>query len=312
MPTTKSVSPCRGCEIYHCLQKLRQFIYYKMIKFECVSIAFRIRYTASQAGVDSHQALPRTFYHTIQTSETPMKTLFLSALSLAGLACAANTVFTTTNSAGTSASGWWCNGIYVNLDPTLTNSRVNTASSDSAVSFADSTQVALDSVTLTTREMRLDPQAGGSVSSISLALTDSLGTVVALSNNYADTAGTFTWNFSDTVVNTRETLYFVFVNNDTTNNVTTGYTLTADDMAAPGLGSGGVWDCGDNNTLDKTTLGFVGGNNAKSMQLNTGTGDTNKYAPTVSIKTHRLIPEPATATLSLLALAGLAARRRRK
>ena len=242
-----------------------------------------------------------------------MKTLFLSALSLAGLVCAADTVFTTNNSAGSAANGWWCNGIYVNLDPTLTSSRVNTTSSDSAVSFADSTQVALDSVTLTIRDMRLIPTSDTvQVSSISLALTDAQGMVMALSDNNATAVETFTWNFSNTVVSTREKLYFVFVNNDTTNNVTAGYTLTTDDMAAPGLGTNGVWDCGSSNSLNKTTLGFIGGNGAKSMELNTGTGNTDRYAPAVTIKTHRLIPEPTTATMSLLALAGLAARRRRK
>ena len=39
-------------------------------------------------------------------------------------------------------------------------------------------------------------------------------------------------------------------------------------------------------------------------------GDTQAF--TTYVKTMLLVPEPTTATLSLLALAGLAARRRRK
>lgn len=78
------------------------------------------------------------------------------------------------------------------------------------------------------------------------------------------------------------------------------------------FGSNGLWKYPAAGHLDftdtengQTGLQFL---NAGNYELNTL---QTQYAPYVTIVT-KSIPEPATATLSLLALCGLAARRRRK
>ncbi|MBR3944008.1 MAG: PEP-CTERM sorting domain-containing protein, partial [Akkermansia sp.] len=62
-------------------------------------------------------------------------------------------------------------------------------------------------------------------------------------------------------------------------------------------------------TIDVTIKGLVDG---ELVALNAGALSFSNDGGTVSIKGSASIPEPTTATLSLLALAALAARRRRK
>ena len=62
--------------------------------------------------------------------------------------------------------------------------------------------------------------------------------------------------------------------------------------------------------------GFIDGADASTVFTNLGTGDfTLKYnadGGIVQMVANRAVPEPTTATLSMLALAGLMARRRRR
>ena len=80
---------------------------------------------------------------------------------------------------------------------------------------------------------------------------------------------------------------------------TSGDTVTiTQGLTAPGM----RWDYNTGNSVDDCCAIF-------SANIGSGTGT---YSPIVSSMTINLVPEPTTATLSLLALAGLAARRRRK
>ena len=84
-------------------------------------------------------------------------------------------------------------------------------------------------------------------------------------------------------------------------NLAVGDTLQASQVTRVGIGA-----YGPNYDTNYSELAFVGGSNNNHFGV-----IQNAYVPLVSINT-RIVPEPTTATLSLLALAGLAARRRRK
>ncbi|MBQ4594651.1 MAG: PEP-CTERM sorting domain-containing protein [Akkermansia sp.] len=101
--------------------------------------------------------------------------------------------------------------------------------------------------------------------------------------------------------NTNITLSFV-ADVDTSGTVVGGtFTLTS------GTNSKIIDMGGHTNLLGYTSIKKDGG-----TRFYTAQGDQKFYNITVSQLSNRVIPEPATATLSLLALAGLAARRRRK
>ena len=125
------------------------------------------------------------------------------------------------------------------------------------------------------------------------------GTFVALSENTV-TANTLnsalTFNFEDVIIDTTKQYQMLFVDSSSTaENVASfeGYKAHA---VSVGI-----------SVLQQSSLpggdGTYKGNGINSWEGN--------YIPKVTVKTSN-IPEPTTATLSLLALAGLAARRRRK
>lgn len=171
----------------------------------------------------------------------------------------------------------------------------------------------LDSVTL--------HSANTSYSNIFGILCDEIGNVVALSDNKAACAakGDLIFNFSDTVVKMGEKYEVVFFASSQQDHqgmlnyiATDNWSYTADStntacskVQLPALtltGNSGSGYTGDG------TLRLMNGNKTPGM----GTADllqANKYMPAITITAHT--PEPATATLSLLALAGLAARRKR-
>lgn len=116
---------------------------------------------------------------------------------------------------------------------------------------------------------------------------------------------TYTLTFEDITVNSSDRYQFLFVQADTTEDLTTfdGYKAAA--MS---------WGTAVTNSFGASIPGGWG--TYKSNGLNSWEG---QYIPvtTVTLSTPvtpdtPAIPEPTTATLSLLALAGLAARRRRK
>ncbi len=244
-----------------------------------------------------------------------MKKTIIALLALAGVAVGEDYTFTTSNTGITSASNFWGNGVALVLDPDAANSRLTTTVSPDGASLGDFDTVGLSSITINIRNLQ-------NSKGIKLALTNSNGTILTLSDNVVTGTGNQEWTFSNTTVSTTDTLYFVYtaIENE---NVEVGYTLTTggngmvtideqtqEVTAVSDLimcGASSLANYGSNNTAGVPTLAFLGTNNSRNFTLN-----NVQYAPYVTVVTTATIPEPATATLSLLALAGLAARRRRK
>lgn len=241
-----------------------------------------------------------------------MKKTVIALLVLAGVAVGEDYTFTTTNEGITGASNFWGNGVALVLDPDAANSRLTTTVSPDGASMGDFDTVGLSSITINIRD--LQGSAG-----IKLALTNSSGTILTLSDNAVTAIGKQTWTFSNTTVSTTDTLYFVYtaIENE---NAEVGYTLTTggdgkvtiDEQTQEVTAISDLIMCGAASLADYgstdgvPTLAFLGTNGSRSFDLN-----DVRYAPYVTVVTTATIPEPATATLSLLALAGLAARRRR-
>lgn len=228
------------------------------------------------------------------------KTILLASFMTAAIAGAADTeqtlTFTTVNSTSNTVTNAWHNGITLNLNPELENSRLSTSTETPGYTLSGFSTVELLSITTNIRSIQ-------SQSGIVLALTDSAGKVLSLSTNIVTGIGDQTWTFSNTSISTTEQLYFVFTSS-TNENVVSGYTLTTNDMVMCGSSIMSNYS----NTTGVSSLSYLGSNTEHSM-----TPGSANFAPRVTLVTQtQLVPEPATATLSLLALAGLAARRRRK
>lgn len=130
-------------------------------------------------------------------------------------------------------------------------------------------------------------------------------TVVAHSSNSVSGSGgdSLTFDFSNVTLSSDTTYLLIFMN-DAANN-------SRPEIGQSALASNGnIWAnkrglSTVGNSLDTATspqLGFINDKGAIS-----GTA----YSPVVTIRATATLPEPTTATLTLLALAGLAARRRR-
>lgn len=171
--------------------------------------------------------------------------------------------------------------------------------------------VTLESITMTSREV-----SGGGTGKDGVyyvVITDESLNILGWSDAAPTTAGTFTWKFENSplTLDTSET-YFAIAYGDVST-LEKDTTLTAESTAENmQFGSNGLWKYPAAGHLDftdtengQTGLLFL---NAGGYALNT---NQTQHAPYVTIVT-KSIPEPATATLSLLALCGLAARRRRK
>ena len=165
----------------------------------------------------------------------------------------------------------------------------------------------LDSVTL-----QCSAKTGSHDSIAKLAIferqgSDSIGKFVALSNATTHTcSGNTTYDFADVITLTSSNQYqFFWVKSDTSADVfskTEGNQNTYATYAATSV-------------FDKVYVAAAVNSN---MFLPTGdgivkdTGYTQWDGHNMAMVTLNLVPEPTTATLSLLALAGLAARRRRR
>lgn len=244
-----------------------------------------------------------------------MKKTLITVLALVGVAHSEDYTFTTSNTSITSVSNFWGNGVALVLNPDAANSRLTTTVSPDGAAMEDFDTVGLSSITINIRS--LQNSAG-----IKLALTNSSGVILTLSDNAVTSTGNQTWTFSNTTVSTTDTLYFVYTALENEDAVV-GYTLTTGgdgkvtkDEVTGGVtnvsdlimcGASSLADYGDGNTAGVSTLAFLGSNNSRDFTLN-----DVRYAPYVTVVTTATIPEPSTATLSLLALAGLAVRRRRK
>ncbi len=233
------------------------------------------------------------------------KTLITTALAC-GLAFAAaaddTTTYSTTNSASTTVNNAWFNGFTFTLDSDFASSRLTTTATAGELAFADQNQVSLDSITVNIRSVQ--------GTSVGLALTNASGMVLTVSDNSVTSTGNQTWTFTNTSISTTEQLYFVYFNAAADAGVSVGTTLTAGQMVM--AGGSKMIQYGNQTGVD--SLYMLGNNQSKNMSAN-----KQSYAPMLTIATSSIptppapsIPEPATATLSLLALAGIAVRRRRK
>ena len=231
-----------------------------------------------------------------------MKKTIIAFFALVSVAAASTTDadYITSNTHSTNAGGLLYNGFAITL-----NGNSNFANtSELTDTIADNAYVWLDYV----EQKNLRDYRNAGTEGITLALVDSGGTVKALSTNAATSTGSFVWTFSNVQVSTTEILYFVYTATANTK-IAEGYTLqsssTGDwkngtDMLCVGSTMNANYD-----TSRITGNGLLGNNYNSNMNLNT------QFMPLISIGTSK-VPEPTTATLSLLALAGLAARRRRR
>lgn len=121
-------------------------------------------------------------------------------------------------------------------------------------------------------------------------------------DGYTNTINYVDVSFSDLTLNSGTQYYAFYVSSATLETIVVGDTISASDVASVNLMTQGDSD----GVFDSPSSDF-------SLMAGLSTRSDN-YAPVgaIGITAGVLIPEPATATLSLLALAGLATRRRRK
>ena len=219
-----------------------------------------------------------------------MKKTLIALMALAGLAAGETYTASTPAKSGAGAQGG-----YYGFTLTFDNATYLTTSVPS------NTELNLDSITLQSRSD--NPTAAAMKVAVYKYESDSttgafLGTSVTTLENVANDT-TYTLTFEDITVNSSDRYQFLFVQANTTEDLTTfaGYQAAA--MA---------WGTSVTNSFSANIPGGWG--TYKSNGINSWEG---QYIPvtTVTLSTPA-VPEPTTATLSLLALAGLAARRRRK
>ena len=162
------------------------------------------------------------------------------------------------------------------------------------------TELSLDSITLQTRSAN-STAAAMKVAVYKYEGDNKTGTYLGLSETTLENVAndtTYTLTFNDILVNSSDRYQFLYVAANTTEDLSTfeGYKAAA--MA---------WGTSVTNSFSANIpqgWGTYKGNGINSWE--------GKYIPvtTITLSTP-VVPEPTTATLSLLALAGLAARRRR-
>ena len=219
-----------------------------------------------------------------------MKKTLIALMALAGLAAAETYTASTPAKSGTGAQG-----NYYGFTLTFDNSTYLTTN------VPADTELNLDSITLQSRSDNSTATAM-KVAVYKYEGDSTTGTFLGTSvTTLADVANdtTYTLTFEDLTVNSSDRYQFLFVQADTTEDLTTfaGYQAAA--MS---------WGTSVTNSFGASIPGGWG--TYKSSGINSWEG---QYIPvtTVTLSTPA-VPEPTTATLSLLALAGLAARRRRK
>ncbi len=255
-----------------------------------------------------------------------MKKLFLTSALAAMLtvAQAAVTTYETTNTPTTEESrAKTLVGFTLQLMPAA-DSRLTT------------TQVGTEEM-LPTMTVRLD-QIDISITSLSnlkasgvgMALTDATGKILQLAGvwdsetqtaktNLVKETGSVTWSFAGTEVATTEQLYFAFYSGTDTS-IAVGSQITKTTR----IGLDAVNYGSDTDESNIYTLASLTKYSSPSKQFTVDTNANSAHlAPLITIRTSYgtpdgegggtdNVPEPTSATLSLLALAGLAARRRRK
>ena len=190
-------------------------------------------------------------------------------------------------------------GNYYGFTLKLTDSFLDATASDAyAPTLSTLSEVVLNSVAIEQR----DTTGSGHVAYLAVyeyASDGTTGNFIALStntNNDEATGGYNTFNFADVTIDPNKQYQFLFV----------GSTATPDEVSSF-----------EGYKENATQFGFSM-SNIDSLPKGDGTYTNSNlnswegfYIPNVSISVS-VTPEPTTATLSLLALAGLCARRRRK
>ncbi len=219
-----------------------------------------------------------------------MKKTLIAIMALAGLAAAETYTASTPAKSGDGAQG-----NYYGFTLAFDNATYLTTD----VPF--NTELNLDSITLQTRS------SNSTAAAMKVAVYKYegdnktgtfLGTSVTTLENVANNT-TYTLTFEDITVNSSDRYQFLFVQANTTEDLS-----TFDGYKAAAMG----WGVSVTNSFSANIpqgWGTYKGNGINSWE--------GQYIPvtTVTLSTPA-VPEPTTATLSLLALAGLAARRRRK
>ncbi len=249
-----------------------------------------------------------------------MKKTLIALMALASVAVAADTdvTYTIQNSITKRNSKFNAKGFIWDLDA-VGNTALTLTSSPAGESL--SPYIELESVTLTTGGTQ-----GDAVGAFSIVITDTAFNIVGWSTTVSTADKTNTWNFvagenKPVVLDSSKEYLFLA---DTATSFTLGAKLNAV-ITEMRLGTDGVTEYGDNKLdFDSSDSGLYNGfqfikvtsadgqyTGYETSNVLNGTDVFAKFAPTITIVA-KSIPEPTTATLSLLALAGLAARRRRK
>ncbi len=222
--------------------------------------------------------------------QTNMKKTIIALMALAGLAAAETYTASTPAKSGDGAQG-----NYYGFTLAFDNSTYLTTDVPANL------ELMLDSITLLSRS------SGATAAAMKVAVykytgDSTTGTFLGVSTNTIENAAgntTYTLSFDGITVNSSERYQFLFVNGGTTEDLTTFDGYKAASMA---------WGVSVTNSFSAQIPGGWG--TYKGNGINSWEGN---YIPvtTITLSTPA-VPEPTTATLSLLALAGLAARRRRK
>ena len=244
-----------------------------------------------------------------------MKKTLIALMVLGGLAMGADTevTYTVTNSGATIVNNLEAKGLMLNFNGTALTTTSNPIGAEL------SRWVELDSITLITGQSNNNNAAKDGA--FSLVVTDKNFNILGWSTTTSTDNTTHTFNFiagSDNAAVVLDTTQDYLIFADTSTSFTQGatYTHSGEWMR---LGTGGVVDYGDYNIVFSSTesgkytgLSFIGINNDGTLDTGVGpNGAFDQYGPVITIGLTKTVPEPTTATLSLLALAGLAARRRR-
>ena len=226
-----------------------------------------------------------------------MKKTIIALLALSGLAMADTYTASTPDKSSPTAQG-----NYYGFTLAFDNSTFLTTN------VPADTELNLDSITLLSRSDNSNNDGSANGMKVAVYEYDGDGTVGTFLGSSSTvqfaTNTTFTLTFDGITVNSSDRYQFLYVNasaDDTTLGTLAGYQAAA--MS---------WGTSVTNSFTSSIPGGWG--TYKGSGLNTWEG---QYIPvtTVTLSTPTVapaVPEPTTATLSLLALAGLAARRRRK